>query len=143
MAQGKKSEASKRRERLVAAGLLEPEPVDQTKRANGLRGNIARHSEAFVIANLPTVQEVKRRSIARDVRDVAEGDAVACVRFLADLALGRGECEGAPYRERRAAAVDVLQLAGVRIAPTETPPGDEVPLNEIPAGQLFEALKAL
>lgn len=143
MAQGKKSEATKRREAMHAAGIL-PRPMkDAARSAGGRIGAMRRHGPAF-LGRLPTVQEVRRESTERAVRDAVRGDAVDCARFLADLALGRNGFEEAPIRERRQAAGMVLGVSGVRLTPTAEDHGaDEKPLNEMSPEELAASVRAI
>lgn len=112
MAERIKSEATRRREKLVAQGLLEAPTKNPRKVVSGRLGALATHGSAW-LANLPTRQELSAAVTRQAVTAIARGSAAECAAFLRDLALGRGRYADAPLRERRQAACDVLQLAGV------------------------------
>ena len=139
MAQGRKSEATKKRDRLIAAGMLAPTRETSKNVAAGLRSAATRHGEGFLKNYQPILKNyLPPQGVAQvraDVSRIARSDAAACARFLGDLALGRGDYAGAPLRERRQAARDVLELAGVQLQSREIPP-DERPLNELTRAEL-------
>jgi hypothetical protein len=131
---GRKSEATKRRGKLIASGHLEPERKNSVKAASGRLGAIATHGPRF-LAKLPTVRGLAVEQVRAAVIDVARQDAPACAKFLADLALGRGAYKEAPLRERRQAANDVLQLAGVSLVPRQAD-HEKLPISEMSLEQL-------
>lgn len=134
MGQGKKSNATKKRQKLIQQGKLPPPTVDPKKKVAGLLGAVATNGYDFV-SLIPKIQSNKSApDIARDI--IRDGSILAAQR-LVSLAGGLGEYATWPKGLQYSAMRDVVEKAGISIKDT----GGGKPLSEMSLSELHDFIQ--